>query len=293
MFLLISTPTARPAQARRNRPLEEVESEQRKKQAPISLKLGKVKIQPRKWLVFAGVALGFALLLGIAYTVFSNMPVRDIGVKIEANDDNHFHTAESVKAILDGETGPGVTGRPMKTVSLKAVEEALLAERSVLKAEAYKSVGGTVQVELVMRKPVARLINNSGASIYLDEKAVKFEPTELHTANVPLIRGDFEEGAVDTFACNTISAAIPVLNYVRNHEFWNAQISEVAIDQAGELTLYTQIGDMPIYFGQPERIAEKFSNLMDFYKQVLPELGWKYYRSVSIEYKGQVVARKR
>ena len=96
----------------------------------------------------------------------------------------------------------------------------------------------------------------------------------------------------DTFGCSSIQEALPLLNFLRQNEFWRAQIAEVVIYQDGQIDLQPTVSDLAIEFGYPADIEKKFSHLMDFYRQVPPETGWNKYRSVSLKYRGQVVAKK-
>ncbi|MDX1908302.1 MAG: hypothetical protein SF053_14800 [Bacteroidia bacterium] len=294
MFPLITT-TFRPrpaeAAARRNRPLEEVQQEAVRRPAPAFWQTG--KLTRRQLLVYGGSTLGVILLMVMIYMYQELAPLRRVEVHIQALHDNAFHDEASLAQLVTDAAGMDLTGVPMGQIDLGMVELALRQDRTVLHGEAWKSIAGSLHLEATLRKPLARLINNSGTTLYLDENGYKFPDSRLHTAYVPLIRGDFEEGAVDTFACNTILAAVPVLQYIQQNPFWNAQIAEIWIEQSGELVLYPQIGDARIEFGQPSRIREKFSNLLDFYRQVLPETGWSLYKSVSVAYRGQVVARRR
>lgn len=163
----------------------------------------------------------------------------------------------------------------------------------VQQAEVYKNMRGIIHLDIVQRTPVARVMNNSGDYLYLDETGKKFPGSRLGSADVPLVRGDFEEAIADTFACSTIAAAMPVYKYIYDDPFWRAQIAEIWIEQSGELVLFPTVGDIRVEFGYPIQIHEKFSNLLDFYRQVLPEVGWDRYRSVSVKYAGQVVGRRR
>ncbi|MEM7655621.1 MAG: hypothetical protein AAF399_05785, partial [Bacteroidota bacterium] len=157
---------------------------------------------------------------------------------------------------------------------------------------AYKSLLGELQIEVSLRDPAGRIMNNSGNYLFVDSTGHKFPVQSGSVANVLLIRGDFEEGVVDTFACSTIESAMPLVNFIRKDAFWDAQIAEIIIQQSGEVLLQPQIGNQRIEFGYPVEIEDKFQNLLDFYRQVLPERGWDHYRTINLKYRGQVVAKR-
>jgi cell division protein FtsQ len=45
-----------------------------------------------------------------------------------------------------------------------------------------------------------------------------------------------------------------------------------------------------VQFGKPEDFESKFTKLMIFYKEILPQRGWTRYERVNLEYDGQIVA---
>jgi len=283
-------PHSRPKPKGRNRPLEELEK------PPAKAKSGKVKtfrLNLGKTWLYPLIGIGIIALLGGVYAFQDSMPLKSIECSILAGEDNGFLSREDLLNI-SAEGGEGsLKGLPMKEVRLEEIEARLLEHPTVKKAEVYKSFMGTLKMEVELREAVGRMINNSGSHLYVDSEGKKFPISRHHTAYVPLLRGDFEEGMVDTFSCETISDAIPVLDFLAKDEFWKAQIAELVIAQDGQLTLHPSIGEMEIQFGYPIRIEEKFANLMDFYKQVIPVKGWEAYRSVNLKFKGQVVGKKR
>ena len=81
-----------------------------------------------------------------------------------------------------------------------------------------------------------------------------------------------------------------VINTIRTNEFWNAQIAQMDIDSKGNITLFPQVGDLRIEFGQPINEKTKLKKLMILYKEILPRVGWNKYKRVNLEYEGQLVA---
>jgi len=46
-----------------------------------------------------------------------------------------------------------------------------------------------------------------------------------------------------------------------------------------------------VEFGAPEDYEAKFSKLMVFYKEILPQKGWTKYERVNLKFEGQVIAQ--
>ncbi len=275
---------------RQNRPLEEAHAEKKQKK---SVKIGKLPIKIKGVFVYLIAAVALIIVLGAINGYQKNMTVKDISIQINSTGDNQFLKVNDVKGMLGLGEDRKIIGEKMESIELMALEAELQANPFIEHAEVFKSLGGALQIEVDVRKPVARLVNNNGSMLYIDADGNKFPSSTHHSARVILVRGDFQEALADSFTCTTIEAAIPVMRYIQQNEFWNAQISEIVVKQSGELVLYPQIGDLHVDFGQPVRIADKFENLRLFYHQVIKKVGWRKYKSVSLAYRDQVVAKKR
>lgn len=293
MFLIVQTFRPKPTPARRNRPLEEEEIEMSPKKKRKTGKSFLPKTRLKSWVLYTLLVMGLGMLMASVYTYQQRMPLRDIKISVNAPNGYTAMNGEEIKAAMGIDADFQLIGTPMEEIPLQIIEDQLRADAKIAHAEVHKSMQGVLHIAVEFRQPIARLINNSGEFVFIDAAGNKFSSEGPDRAYVPLIRGDFEETVVDTFTCSTIPSILPVLNYIRQDSFWQAQIAELVIAQSGELILHQTIGDMPIEFGYPVRVGEKFENLMDFYRQVLPEVGWNAYRKVSVKYRGQVVARKR
>ncbi|MCB0842015.1 MAG: hypothetical protein KDE26_01985 [Bacteroidetes bacterium] len=289
MFFLVKTYQPGQAHLRRNRPFEEIDLEVKKKKKG-SIPLGK-NIRLKGFILYPLIGIAVLAVLAMANTYQANLTVQDIKVQIHADEDYRLLNENMIEKILTEDDIREIRGVKMNTIQLEELEEILRANPTISEAEVYKTIQGNLNIEVVLRKPIARLINNEGEYLYMDAEGHKFPNTPLASSNVVLVRGDFDETIADTFTCNTIESALPVLNYIHKNEFWNGLISEVIIDQSGELILNPQVGDLEIHFGYPERIEDKFQNLRDFYRQVIKEVGWDHYRTVNLKIRGQIIAK--
>ena len=290
MFLWIKSPTKAAPPVRRNRPLVEEEAPKKKKEVS-SMKVGKLNISH-------GLAIGLAGILLITVLAQVNryqeeVTLSEVQVNINAASDNAYMNEARVLEAMGWTGGVAPIGTKLDQVSLNLLEDSLVKHPFVKEAELYKSFQGALHVEVAMREPVARLMNNSGADVYIDADGVKFPVSTLHSSNVLLVRGDFEETVSDTFSCETVLSALPVLTYIRHNEYWNSYFSEVEIAGNGELMLYPRRDNMVIEFGHPLRTAEKLTNLKAILETIMPHEDRPRFRQISIKYKGQVVATKR
>ncbi|RMG19709.1 MAG: hypothetical protein D6730_21100 [Bacteroidetes bacterium] len=285
----------RPPAPRRNRPLADYEAEKQQKPMLGELRFGQGKVKIRGFVMAMVLGMLALILLGSVNRYQNNMPCKALIIEVDTTHDNAFARPANLRQYITSAWGRQLEGEKMGNIQLEELEATVEQNPYVKNAEVYKSIQGRLYVEAEMRKPIARVINEDGSQFYLDEAGEKFPTSELHAANVPLVRGSLVEqlAPIDSFECVTIETAIPVLKYIREQPFWNAMISDVYIRQDGELLLYPRLGEMYVEFGQPVRIAEKFENFRLFIEQVCKQQGWDAYKGVSLKYRGQVVGKRR
>ena len=109
-----------------------------------------------------------------------------------------------------------------------------------------------------------------------------------YSARVPILTGDY-------FAVNRSLASarnqplLKLLNHIQDDPFWRAQITELSVDEQGDVTMWPQLGNHLIDFGPPVELEAKFKKLKLFYTDVLPAKGWDRYSRVSVQYRNQIV----
>jgi hypothetical protein len=58
------------------------------------------------------------------------------------------------------------------------------------------------------------------------------------------------------------------------------------------LELVPRTGNHTVRFGTADDVEQKLDKLLTFYENGLRNIGWDAYRTISVEYKGQVVCTK-
>lgn len=91
------------------------------------------------------------------------------------------------------------------------------------------------------------------------------------------------------------SKLINFVNIVQHDDFWRSEVVQIVAHGGGEqeleLELVPRSGRHVILFGRADDIERKLSDLDAFYREVLTNVGWDKYRTISVKYRGQVVCR--
>lgn len=89
---------------------------------------------------------------------------------------------------------------------------------------------------------------------------------------------------------------INFVKYIEEDSFWRAEVVQIVASTMSsgevEVELVPRAGDHTILFGALEDVDDKFERLMSFYEKGLRNIGWESCRTISVEYKGQVVCTK-
>ena len=184
-----------------------------------------------------------------------------------------------------------VIGKELKNIDTEKIENVLYLHPAIRKVDIYKiiardsaSLKGVLAVKVYHRKPVVRIVSSNG-EYYLDEDGHRIPVSVKYSADVKIISGNL--------TLDYAKKMLPLMIYIQDDKFWNAQISQVKVSGSGEISLVPLVGDQVIEFGSFENYEKKFRNLFAFYKQVLTKNNWDKYKMVSVKYKDQVIAKKR
>lgn len=224
-----------------------------------------------------------------------------VSVDIDDSTDLHFVTKKQLLNTAYG-NGSGLSGKKVGDVSASSVEKRLGSLNELKEAEAYTSVDGKVHVYADQRNPYFRIMPSSGGDYFVDEDGYIFKSRTLYSprlhialGNITITKSMLEGTSIfDTTIKRTVLRDIfKVVEFIDDDSFWSAQIDHISVDKDSEIDLVPRVGSQLIHLGSAENIEGKFRNLEAFYEQVLPEVGWNKYSVINLEFKDQVVCKRR
>jgi cell division protein FtsQ len=223
-----------------------------------------------------------------------------IVVDIRDSSDYRFVTKREIRNIITA-GGIRVIGTPVKNISLAVLEERIKKLRELKIAEVYLTIDGSLHVYADQRNPVMRVIADGG-DYFVDEDGVVMRRKKLYNPRLHLVTGNINitqkmlngVSVLDTAIKNSILKDVfHLVGYVRNDNLWSAQIDQIYVDNEDEIDLIPRLGNHRIHLGTIENYEGKFRNLETFYKEVLPVTGWNKYDLINLEFRDQIVCRKR
>ena len=233
------------------------------------------------------------LILLVGYIAFAaialcNKPADQVckGVRLEIRDSREtgYMTTADVVTLLK-KNGLDPTGRLIDEVNCRSIEKVLDEVPIIASSECYKTLAGYVVVEVECRRPILRVISDSGDSFYLDEQGEVVEHIARPTY-IPVATGHISRD----FARREL---LILAQYLRADELWNAQIEQIYVTPREEIELVPRVGNHTIVLGRPGNYAYKFDKLRTFYTKGLSPVGWGRYGRINIDYSNQVIGTKK
>jgi cell division protein FtsQ len=225
------------------------------------------------------------------------------GVVVDINDssDYHFVTKRQLLNLAYGNS-LRIAGKPVKEVSTAAIENRINILRELKTAEVYMSIDGLVHIYVEQRNPVMRVMPGDGGDYFVDEDGVVVRRRNLYNPRLHIVEGNVNISSAMLNGVSVLDTSIkrsilkdifPLVNYINDDKFWSAQIDQIYVDGDDEIDLIPRAGNQVIHLGPAENYEAKLRHLEDFYDKVLPVVGWNKYSVINLEFKDQIVCKRR
>lgn len=252
-------------------------------------RLRKIRLRTPAKILAAGIV--FFALIGFVENRQHRKRCTGVYIRIEDAYDTYFINEEDVRNLLTNNNTERIENEPFREINLKNLELRLKTNKFVKNCQVYADLTGKLNVIIQQNRPIARIIDPYAPDGYISEDGELLPFSERFTARVVLLEGaglkKMLRGNLKTDS--TGKAFFELLKRIDNERFFKALIAQVTVSQAGNLTLYPQVGRQVIEFGKPEDLDAKLEKIKIFYQKISPVQGWNRYRRVSVAYKNQII----
>jgi cell division protein FtsQ len=241
------------------------------------------------WLVSLG---GLVVLMSFIEIKKAEVVCKDVKIYIPGSQ--YFIDKKEVENILQLSSFT-LIGRKINNINLHILENRLKANPFVEYAKVYADMDGIIMVEISQRQPILRVMNQFDQDYYIDKNGLKIPLSANFTARVLAANGFIEEpfgSKVDTLRTLLARDLFKTASYIRQDSLWDAQIAQIYVNQDHEIELIPRVGNQRILLGNADSLDLKFHNLLAFYKQALPQVGWDAYKQINIKYANQIIGVK-
>lgn len=232
-------------------------------------------------------ALLFCYIVFVAFffqNVRSDKVCKSLEVVVKDSLDKHFVSkADLVQILKVANLNP--VKKPMDAINTDQIEKELLKNEMIFRVDAYKTPSGLIKLEVEQKRPILRVISARG-SYYVDNLGTTMPISRNYVAHLPIVSGYVEKELAMT---DVYKFAL----FLQENGFWNDQIEQIYVYPNNEVELIPRVGNHRIVLGTFTDFEEKLDNLLLFYKQAVPKVGWEKYSMINLKYKNQIVCTKK
>ncbi|MDR0427276.1 MAG: hypothetical protein LBH12_01585 [Dysgonamonadaceae bacterium] len=236
----------------------------------------------------------FVALLLISYIVFAivymnpkvgiDKECKDIQVEISGESVISYLTEQQVLSYLNTNKMNPV-GKKLSDIKFDSIEKVLTNNKLIKSARVYKTINGSVKIEVFQRTPILRVISEKG-NYYVDNESKIMPVPANFAAYVPVATGNISE----EYAKNQL---FEFALFLHKNKFWNSQIEQINVQPNLDVELIPRVGNHVIILGKIESYKENLDKLKLFYDKGLNKIGWNRYSVVNLKFENQVVCTKR
>ena len=241
------------------------------------------------WLCIGG---GMLTLLLAAITKKKRGECSDYSIIIKGATKNLFIDDKDVEQIIMKATKSKIKGLAVSSFNLSELEKSLEKNTWINDAELYFDNQDVLHVTVKEKEPVARVFTSAGSSFYIDSVGSKMPLSDKLSARVPVFTGFPDKKVLNAKDSVLLNEVRTTANFIVNDPFWMSQVAQLNIAEDGTFEMTPVVGNHTVKLGNGEGIDKKFHRLMVFYKQVLSKTGFDKYKTIDVQYKGQVVVSK-
>ncbi len=235
---------------------------------------------------------GLVLLMSFIETEKSNQ--KCVGVKVFIPGYQNFVTRQEVDRLLLN-AGGQLQGKDLNAINTQNLEDALKANPFIETAKVYADMNGTVWVRIKQREPILRIFNAKNQDFYIDQNGLKIPVSPNFTAQVLVATGNITEdleSRVNGLRTPLAKDLFKLALFISKDTLWSDQIEQIYVNSNSEIQLVPRVGDHQIILGNADSLESKFKNLLIFYKEAMPKIGWNTYKTLNLKYANQVICKR-
>ncbi len=233
------------------------------------------------------------LLLLMVYAVWMtgwahDMARKDVCVGFEIAVDGNTPMDSIVRSGLERELKnypQRIAGTPIMQLDAAKIERYLRNMNLFEEVSCMLTSDNRLLVQALPLVPVMRVFTDD-KSYYINKSGKYIEALPEFYTNVPVVKGDFTKRF-------TPKELVPLVNKIETDQFMKEVTGMLVARDRNNLLIVPRIRGHVVNFGDTTRLDEKVGMLKLFYRKVMPKKGWNEYDTISVKYRGQIVATRR
>jgi cell division protein FtsQ len=242
------------------------------------------------------VALGGATVFLLVAAIKSKSAHRCKGIEINIHgvSNNFFVDKKDILNSITTMEKTNPVGKTIGSFNLKKMELELENDVWIKSAELFFDNNEMLQVTVQEREPIARVFTAAGTTFYIDDELAMLPLSEKFSARLPVFTNFPSDKKVLAKADRSLLMDIKMISLaIQKDSFSMAMIEQVDITSQRIFEMIPKIGNQVIVFGDATDVDIKLGKLKLFYKEIMVKAGWDNYSVINLQYKNQVVAKRK
>lgn len=243
------------------------------------------------WILLGGATV---FLLAAAIKSKPGHMCKDVEINIHGVSNNFFVDKKDILNTIKNFEQANPVGKSIGSFNLLSMEQELEKNVWIKSAEMFFDNNEVLQVVVQEREPIARVFTTAGTTFYIDEELAILPLSDKFSARLPVFTGFPSDKKILSKADSSLLNDIKTISIaLQKDSFSMAMVEQVDITRERIFEMVPKIGNQLIIFGDATDTEIKLNKLKLFYKEVMAKAGWNSYSSINVEYKNQVVAKRR
>lgn len=211
-------------------------------------------------------------------------PCQSVFVTVSDNGSPRFVTAREVARDL-GNLYTHSSGQPIGQINTHAFVLRLDSVDKIENVTATLLTDGSIEVNVTPMQPVARIFPANKPSYYINKQGKRIKATARYHVDVPVV-----STADPAYEPRDI---LPLINFLQSNPKWDSLITHIKVVSPTNIILVPMIHGHVLNIGSTNNLRSKFDRIETAYRRILPVKGWEFYDTLSVKWKGQIVATRR
>lgn len=178
-----------------------------------------------------------------------------------------------------------IVGAQVTAINTLDIERYLMRLNNFENVQCFISSSGYLNVRISPMIPEIRVFDGN-KSYYVNKNGKRIDSNAEFFAEVPVVVGRFNRNTPP-------QAVLPVVRFVQNDPLLSDIVAMYEVIDKDNILLIPRITGHMVNFGDTTRLAEKRRMLLSAYRNIIPYKGWDEYDTISVKFKGQIVASRR
>ncbi len=219
---------------------------------------------------------------------------KSIEINIHGVSNNFFVDKKDILNTITAIEKTNPVGKTIGSFNLKKLETELKKNVWIKSAELFFDNNEILQVTVQEREPIARVFTSTGTTFYIDDELAMLPLSEKFSARLPVFTNFPSDKKILAKADSNLLGDIKAISLaVQKDSFSMAMIDQIDITPQRLFEMIPKIGNQLIVFGDATDVDTKLQKLKLFYKEVMVKAGWNKYSVINVQYKNQVVAKRK